>query len=232
MPPVLDIAFDELPGGAAQQVLAHQRRFRVHERHHVLQLVAEPEGATRLVRSAARPQAAGHRLVHEPAVGQHVDRRVRRDHLHGTQRPLPLRQHRVQRRVRGRHPAIARDEAAGVGGIAPDAEPEDDLAFLSIGEFEVRPAAPRRGRDPHPPCRKGAPASSPPDCRASIAPQEFGAVAARAARRVVHIEEGDAVGELRVVGVARQEGAASPVDFRDHVHRSSSAADRPAPTRQ
>ena len=35
---------------------------------------------------------------------------------------------------------------------------------------------------------------------------------------VVHVEEGDAVGELRVVGVAREERAARRVDLGDHVH--------------
>jgi hypothetical protein len=47
------------------------------QRHRVLQLVTEAEGAARLVIAAARPDPAGQRLVDQPAVGQHVDRRDR-----------------------------------------------------------------------------------------------------------------------------------------------------------
>jgi hypothetical protein len=46
MPPVLDVALPELAGRASQQMLAQKVRLRVHQRHGVLQLVAEPEGAT------------------------------------------------------------------------------------------------------------------------------------------------------------------------------------------
>ena len=62
----------------------------VDQRHHVLQLVAEAEGAARLVVAAARPQAAGQRLVEQPAVGQQVERRVGRFDLHGAERVLPV----------------------------------------------------------------------------------------------------------------------------------------------
>ena len=58
VPPMLDISFRELAGGAQEQVLAHQVRLGVDQRHHVLQLIAETEGAPRLVEAAARPKAA------------------------------------------------------------------------------------------------------------------------------------------------------------------------------
>ncbi len=73
MPPVLNVAFDELPAGAHQQMGADQPRLGVNERHDVLQLVAEAERAARLVIPAARPESAGERLVDQPAVGEHVD---------------------------------------------------------------------------------------------------------------------------------------------------------------
>jgi len=38
---MLHIAFAELMRGGAQQMFAGQGRFGVHQRHHVLQLVAE-----------------------------------------------------------------------------------------------------------------------------------------------------------------------------------------------
>ena len=60
---MLHIAFQELAGREQQQVLAHQVRPGVDERHHVLQLIAETEGAPRLVEAAAGPKAAPESLV-------------------------------------------------------------------------------------------------------------------------------------------------------------------------
>jgi hypothetical protein len=60
---MLDISFPELMSSTEEKVLAHETRLCVDERHHVLQLIAEPEGACRLVVSAARPKAARYSLV-------------------------------------------------------------------------------------------------------------------------------------------------------------------------
>src|SRR3990167_665413 len=70
MPPMLDITLLELMGRAQKEMLTHEPRLGVDERHHVLQLVAETEGAPRLVVSAAGPKTARERLVQEPAIGQ------------------------------------------------------------------------------------------------------------------------------------------------------------------
>jgi hypothetical protein len=45
MPPVLDIAFLKLSGCTKKEVLAHKRRLGVDERHRILKLIAETEGA-------------------------------------------------------------------------------------------------------------------------------------------------------------------------------------------
>src|SRR5205814_66998 len=80
MPPVLHVALGELVRGAAQQVLAHARRICEQHRHRILQLVAEAKGATGLVVAAAPPETAGDGLVEQPAVRQHVERRIGRAH--------------------------------------------------------------------------------------------------------------------------------------------------------
>ena len=49
MPPVLNVALDELSSRRAQQVLAGEIGPRERQRHDVLQLIAEPEGAPGLV---------------------------------------------------------------------------------------------------------------------------------------------------------------------------------------
>ncbi len=136
MPPVLHVALDELAARAAQQVLAQERGLGVHQRHRVLQLVAESEGAARLVVAAARPQAARERLVQQPAVGQHVDRGIRRVDLHVAERALPVRVHGLQRDVRSGGAARALHEARRVARGAPKAQAEHDLALLAVGEVE------------------------------------------------------------------------------------------------
>ena len=59
-------------------VRATQVRPRVDQREHVLQLIAEAEGAAGLIRAAARPDAAGKRLVQQPAIHDQVERIVGR----------------------------------------------------------------------------------------------------------------------------------------------------------
>jgi hypothetical protein len=60
---MLDISLLELAGCAAEQVLAHQAGLGMDERHYILQLVAETEGAARLVVSVASPKTARKSLV-------------------------------------------------------------------------------------------------------------------------------------------------------------------------
>jgi len=72
MPPVLDVAFDELPAGGPDEMRSGEVGPRQHQRHHVLQLIAKAEGAARLVVARARPETAAHVLIDEPPVDQHV----------------------------------------------------------------------------------------------------------------------------------------------------------------
>src|SRR5207247_10365961 len=68
VPPVLDVALDELPGGGSAQVVACDVAPGDGERHHVLELIAEAVGAAGLIEGRAGPDAAGERLVEEPPV--------------------------------------------------------------------------------------------------------------------------------------------------------------------
>ncbi len=202
MPPVLHVAFHELAAGAAQQVLAHERGLGVHQRHHVLQLVAEAERASRLVVAAARPQAAGDRLVEQPAVGQHVERRVRRFHLDRAEGALPVRSRRLERSRRGGRSAKAPHELGGIGPVAAHAEAEDELALLAVGEVEGHLDG-RAGIEPGAgPARKPGAAHRGGRGERAVAPEELGPVPGHGADRVVHVEERHAPGKLGVVGVA------------------------------
>ena len=107
MPPVLDVAFDELSTRTKRDLIAQQPRFGVHQRHRVLQLVAESVSPARLVEAAARPKPASDRLIHQPAIGQHVERNIGRVDLHGRQRVPPVLDDASKRICGGRGPAEA-----------------------------------------------------------------------------------------------------------------------------
>ena len=66
-------------------MLAEQVGPRERQRHDVLQLVAEAEGAARLVEAGPRPEPAAQVLVEEPAVHEQIEGVVRRAHLDGVQ---------------------------------------------------------------------------------------------------------------------------------------------------
>src|SRR5512132_565072 len=81
MPPMLDIAFHELPCGGAQDVLASQVWRSVHESHDILQLVSKPVSAARLIKGRAAPDSAAESLIKQPAVEQKVRRKLGRFHF-------------------------------------------------------------------------------------------------------------------------------------------------------
>ena len=68
MPPVLHVAFAELAAGRPQQMFTRGPRRGVEQRGRVLELVAEPVRAARLVIATPAPIATGQRLILQPAV--------------------------------------------------------------------------------------------------------------------------------------------------------------------
>ena len=89
VPPMQHVPGLELPAGAAQQVCPHPPRLAVQQRQHVLELIPEAPRAAGL----AEPRAAQHPgcadLVEQEAVGEGVQRGVRR--LYGQPLRLPRR---------------------------------------------------------------------------------------------------------------------------------------------
>src|SRR3990172_5462008 len=136
MPPMLDITLLELMGSAEEEMLTHEDRVCVDERHHVLQLVAETEGTPRLVVSAAGPKTARYSLVQEPAIGQDIYGLVVCFHLHCAKRVIPVLPHLFECVARRSRTPETTHQFAGVIGIPPCAEPEDDLALLPVGQIE------------------------------------------------------------------------------------------------
>ena len=218
MPPVLDVSFRELAGGAADQVLAQEARLGVDQRHRVLQLVAETESTSWLVVSGPRPKTARHGLVQEPAIGQHVQGRVRGLYADRTERLVPELPHRLERAPRRVGSPEAKGQVAGVIGAPPRPQPEDQLSFLAGGQVQWNPD-------------RGTGIQSGPDLAGkpysghggrvlprAVASKELGTVAGERPGRAVHVEKSYPAGELRVVGIPREQSSGHGVDGGDDVH--------------
>ena len=98
-PPMLDVALGELAAGRADQMFSRQQGADRGQRHAVLQLVAESVGAAGLIEAGPRPEAAGERLIEQPAVQHDVHRAVGGLHLNGPEDVLPMAAHLVQHGV-------------------------------------------------------------------------------------------------------------------------------------
>ena len=223
VPPVQHVALRELVRRAQQQVGTDPRRFGMDHRHRVLQLVAEAERAARLVVAAAREEATADRLVQQPAIGQHVDTRLRGFHLDGAKRMQPVHAHRVERIVGGIDAARALGQRNRLAPAFSEAQAEHGFATLQRFQIEryldrgagIQARAEPAGQALAQQC------SGP--LQVAVAAQEFGAITSDAARGDVGvgricIEEGDAAFELGVVAVARGQHAAVAIDLGDHVH--------------
>ena len=58
MPPMLDVAFHELPRGGAQDLFARDLRRGMNQGHDILKLIAKSVSAARLIKGRAAPDAA------------------------------------------------------------------------------------------------------------------------------------------------------------------------------
>ena len=208
MPPMLHIALTELASRTQQQVLAHELRLGVNECHHVLQLIAETERTARLVIATARPQTAGQRLIQEPAIGQHVERRVGRVDLYGAKRVLPVLPHFFQRLLCGYPAAAALQQLSGVVVIAPGTESENSFTFFPFHQLEcdlnrcagIECCANFVGQMR---ARHGGGGT-----KRAVATHKFGAVPAESPGRIVDIKKRNAIRKFTVVGIAGIERAA------------------------
>jgi hypothetical protein len=188
------------------------------ERHYILQLVAETEGAPRLVVSVPGPKTARYSLVQEPAVGQDIDGLVGCFHIHCAESMIPILPDLFERATRCSRSPEATHQGACVIGVSPYAEPEDYLTLLPVGQLEwdldsgagIQSSSDLAGKP-----RSGHRSRTP---KRAVAPKELSPVAAYSSGRIVHIEERDPIGELRIVRIPREERSATRVNFGDYVH--------------
>jgi len=134
---VVQLGVGDTSAGGSQQVLPHEIRPGQREGHDVLQLVAEPERAARLVVRRSCPQPAAHVLIEKPPVHQEVEGVVRRTHLNCVERRIPRSAHSFQRGLRGSNITVPAHQLARMVHILPLAEEKHEAVALT-GELIER----------------------------------------------------------------------------------------------
>src|SRR5438094_18937 len=202
MPPVLHIAFGKLARRAAQKVLAYKRRLGMNQRHHLLQLIAEPERPARLVERVTPPQSARQDLVHQPPVGQDIEGSVGRFYLYCAEHLRPVLSNRFESAVRG-SAAPALHEISDLRDAAAGGEAEDDLPRLPSGQSEWHVDGGARILRRAQGAGEARPRHRSWIAQRAISPQEFSTIATKATvGNLVDIEECDAAAEIGVIRVA------------------------------
>ena len=123
MPPVLHIAFDELTPRGAYQMLAGDIAFRDRHGHHVLQLIAETVGSAELIEPGPGPDAAGKRLVEQPAIQDQIHAGIGSGYLQGAENVIPLTGDFVERLLQ-------------IGGAIVVQQPDRPFATFRLTEQE------------------------------------------------------------------------------------------------
>ena len=217
VPPVLDVAFLELPGRGPEEVRPHQGRPGEHERHHVLQLIAEAEGAAGLVIAGTGPDPATQVLEEQPAIHQDVEGVVGRVHLHRAQHVVPAPGHPLQRGLRRGDRAVPGRQLTDVLRVPPLAEQEDDPPGLagSQGDLDLQAGA---GIQPGPePFEERIVVERGGRLDGAVPPQEGGPVPGAGENGLAHLGEGHAPRQLLVPGTRGQDRTALRVPPRDDV---------------
>ena len=229
VPPVLDVAFDELSSRGSKQMVAREGRPREQQRHHILQLIAEAECAAGLVVAAARPQPAADRLIQQPAIDQRIEGIVWRAHLDSDRACHPMtartrvasRHGRVEVSVAGDQPGgVLRDRCLLPTGTAAAG------ARLARNTQRICSAAHGSSAAPTTPERRVWPSATGRDT-SPLRPMNDSPIAGDRRWWFARIREGDVTRELLVEGVSRQDRAGPRIDVRDH---SAGAPSRGGPS--
>ncbi len=215
VPPVQHVAFRELVPRRLEKVRPRLARRRVEERQHVLQLVAEPEGAARLVEARAPVEARRDGLRQQPAVEHQVHRGLGRLDAQVAEQLVPRARERRPGRLHLTAVAEAGDQVEGLAAARRLPEEEVGLDRLAGLELQVHL---ERGAGVGP----GVDAAREPQAREALgpravapAPEELGAVRGEAVRRAARGEEGHAAAELGVPLAGGQQARVRLVELRD-----------------
>ncbi len=136
VPPMLHVAFAELMRRGPQEVLTGEGRLGMHQRHHILQLVAEAERSAGLIKSGARPQAATQGLIQQPAVGHHINGGIGCLDQHGAERPIPVLPDSFKGDTAGLSGAETADQGLYFSDGAPHPKAEAGFSLLPGGQIK------------------------------------------------------------------------------------------------
>ncbi len=194
-------------------MLARQLPPRDRESHPVLQLVAEPPGASRLVKGRAGPDAATQRLVEKPPVEHQIHRSVGSSHLKCREGVLPLAPHLPERDVRALRPVTGDELPRGLG-VAALSEQEDDLLALPGSQatpdlehgagIQTGSRAAREDRSARQARRR---------LESSVSSEKLGPIGRPAGLSTPDVGERDATGVLFVPRVAREESSGLGIEL-------------------
>src|SRR5450759_2977643 len=197
--------------------------FRHDEGHHVLQLIAETVGSTRLIEGGASPYPTGKRLVEQPAIHQNIHRPVRRGDLYGAEHLVPLPSDISQDLIKVCR-AIATDQFTRVFPPFPLTQKKHDFGAFTGTQLKQR--LHRRARIKTRTHSSGKrPASL--KCRRprnhSISTDKFGAVTGPRSLPSAEINKGNSPTELSTPSASREQRSRLRIEFRDNVRRCSAA---------
>src|SRR5260221_10208423 len=136
MPPMQDVAFPELIGGRAQKMLSRKGRFGMHQRHHILELVAKPECTTGLIKTGSTPEPAAQRLVEQPTVGHQVYRWIGGFDLNCAKRLFPILANAFQRCLARLRPPRALNQILHLGEAAASTQTKTGFSFLAVWQIK------------------------------------------------------------------------------------------------
>ena len=227
VPPVEHVALDELMRSVEDDLGTREVGPGVDQRGGVLELVAKAERAARLIERRPPPQAAGERLVEEPAVRHEVEGAARCLHLDRGQRRLPEGAHLIQSLVERSRLPIARDERPGRAGIGRLTEKERafDAGVRRDRELDLQRGT-RVEPGAGPAVEPGAAGNARGVVERAIGTEERGAVSRESNGGLRHgRREDDAVGEVAAGGIPREERAGCSVELRDDRRRRDVAED-------
>src|SRR3989338_40268 len=83
-PEMLKVALDKLSSRGSKEMFPCELRFRHHERHSILQLIAKSVCTAGLVQCRTGPHPASQCLIQQPAVEQNIHRSIGGSHLQFT----------------------------------------------------------------------------------------------------------------------------------------------------
>ncbi len=214
-----------------QDLRADDIRAGMHQRQHILELVAEPESPAGLIQCSATPQTTGERLVEQPAVKHQVRGGVRRFHRDGIQDLIPLF---LEGLPGGFHlPGCLHppDQRQAFLPIRSFAQQEKDLLLRAGRQVNVQLDGGARVQPGiHCACQSDPPEGS-RSAHAPHASQEFRPVGGHAMRSGTRRQKCHPFAKLTVVAVAGEQRIFIRVEFRTDMGLLNIARCCPSPIR-